>query len=600
MYDQIIRFLIIIFIYSAQPENIKHPISIWSGFVLCIVQFAVFYAVCRVFFIRKERLTQVSPKDYEKTENFLSLLIIPFYAFLVYGINIKYLISFSSILSRSVTVSNFIGLALYFFYLGIVWYSGYPLLYRISDGSMTIRNHIESKIRFYTGMILPWLALSMLYDAAEHFIRWNFLKTDEGHILIIICGFVGFSVFGIDLVVKTWQCKPLPRGERRNTIEKFLTLHHFPVKDLLLWTSFGEKALTAGIIGFIPKARYILITPALNEVLDDDEMLAVIAHEMGHIRKFHIPFYLALFIGYIFIVYAISDLAIIWMLNRDTFASLASDPGVLSTTMLSVLTTLPFLIFLILYFRFIFGYFSRNCERQADLYALELLGTPIPFISALRKIAILSGYPLSKSNWHHYGIIERIEFISDASLDSAVGVAHNRKLSSSIKIWFVSVVLIVTCGFLIRKSSWFDQAMINANLKIVAASVNQSINDPLFYVGYAGYLMEKESYAYAEKVLLKGLEQFKNNPELLNALAWLYATAPQPLRRPDRAIELAEKAVRLSPESPHIWDTLAEAYYSRGFYDKALNAINKALSLDPSPKDYYIRQREKIQKHIVE
>lgn len=599
MYGQIIRFLIAIFIYSAQSADVKPPVNTAGSIILFVLQFVVFYGLCRILFTHKNRSESASLRDHEQTENLLSLITIPFYAFLIYGLNIKYLISFAPILSGSLALSNITGLLLYFFYLGIIWYSGYGLFRKVSHSSITLKDYIEPKLRFYTGMILPWLILSALSDISEHLIPLNFFRTEKGHLTVIIFGLAIFSVFGVNSVVKVWKCRSFPKGKRREVIEKFLIMHRFPVKDLLLWTSLGERALTAGIIGFLPGARYILITPALNEVLNDEEMLAVIAHEMGHIKRLHMPLYLLLFVGYILVVHALSDLVVLWLLSRETFITLITRPGVFSTTLLSVSTTLPFLILLILYFRFLFGYFSRNCERQADLYALELLGNPAPLVNSLRKIALVSGHPVDRSNWHHYGILERIEFINEASFNPSLGEAHHKKLARSIKTWLAIITMVVVSGFFIKKSSWFDRMMINANLKIAAASVNQSLNDPLFYAGYAGYLMEKESYAYAEKILLNGLGRFKNNPELLNALAWLYATAPQPLRKPDKAIELAEKATKLSPESPHIWDTLAEAYYSKGFYDKALAAINKALSLHPSPKEYYIKQKEKIETHLV-
>jgi tetratricopeptide (TPR) repeat protein len=229
---------------------------------------------------------------------------------------------------------------------------------------------------------------------------------------------------------------------------------------------------------------------------------------------------------------------------------------------------------------------------------LELLGTSFPLVNSLRKIAILSGHISNKPNWHHYSIIERIEFIQEAEHDPLVGEAHNRNLIARIKTWFLVIIVLVVCGIGIKKSSWFEHNMFDTNLKLVANAVNQSLADPHFYAAYGGYLIEKGSYDYAEKVLLKGLSLFKNDPEILNTLAWLYATAPQPFRNPSKAVELAEKATRLSPESAHIWDTLAEAYYSKGFYNKALEAINKAISLNPSPKDYYLKQKEKIEKSM--
>ncbi len=70
---------------------------------------------------------------------------------------------------------------------------------------------------------------------------------------------------------------------------------------------------------------------------------------------------------------------------------------------------MPFLILLLLYFRFIFGYFIRNFERQADLYVIKILGSGRALISAFDRIAGTSGESKKKPNWHHFGIGERID-----------------------------------------------------------------------------------------------------------------------------------------------------------------------------------------------
>ncbi|MEJ5299819.1 MAG: M48 family metalloprotease [Thermodesulforhabdaceae bacterium] len=601
MYGQIIRFIIVVFLYVVKPADTKPFMNPWLSVLLFSLQFGLFYLLCKVVFVRHTRRT-ISPsvEDYFRTEVLLGIISIPFFAFVTYGIDIKYFLSFIPGFKASMTISNAFAFLLYFTYLCLIWFSGYEFFCKAFHTNVSIRNHLRNQIRFYSGFVIPWLVLSFFSDIVNYALPWKFFKTEGGHLISTILGFVIFSFFGVGFIVKTWQCKPLPRGPKRDLIERFLKAHQFSVRDILLWTPLAsERDLTAGIMGFLPRFRYILITPALLEVLSDEELLSVIAHEMGHIRKFHMPFYLAFFTGYILIVYAFSDFVILWVLSREKLISLAATSDFFSVTVLALLTTIPFLIFLLVYFRFIFGYFSRNCERQADLYTLELLGTPLPLTNSLRKIAVLSGNVGNKRNWHHYSIIERIEFIQEAGYNPSVGEAHNKKLATKMKIWFLVVVLLVICGLAIKKSSWFERAMLDTNLKVVATAVNQSFWDPRFYAAYGGYLIEKGSYEYAEKVLTRGLLLFKDDPEILNTLAWLYATAPPPLRNPARAVELAEKATKLSPESAHIWDTLAEAYYSYGSYEKALEAINKAIDLNSPPKDYYLKQREKIQRRLI-
>ena len=78
-------------------------------------------------------------------------------------------------------------------------------------------------------------------------------------------------------------------------------------------------------------------------------------------------------------------------------------------TLVALVVGVPFLVLLLFYFRFVFGYFIRNFERQADLYVFKMLGSIRALVSAFDKIAETSGQSRKKPNWHHFGIGERID-----------------------------------------------------------------------------------------------------------------------------------------------------------------------------------------------
>ena len=76
----------------------------------------------------------------------------------------------------------------------------------------------------------------------------------------------------------------------------------------------------------------------------------------------------------------------------------------------------------------------------------------------------------------------------------------------------------------------------------------------------------------------RALELDPNNPDILNNLAWVFATSKEaPLFQPEKALVLAEKAAASSQQS-HILDTLAESYYVNGLTIKALATAEKALA----------------------
>jgi len=89
-----------------------------------------------------------------------------------------------------------------------------------------------------------------------------------------------------------------------------------------------------------------------------------------------------------------------------------------------------------------------------------------------------------------------------------------------------------------------------------------------------------KQYAKAEFIMKRLIEEFPEDFQVKNNLAWLYATAEDPrVRDGEKAIKLAQEAMVLAPYDHHIWSTLAEAYYVTGQYEKAYRAITHMASL---------------------
>ena len=88
----------------------------------------------------------------------------------------------------------------------------------------------------------------------------------------------------------------------------------------------------------------------------------------------------------------------------------------------------------------------------------------------------------------------------------------------------------------------------------------------------------------------------QGNVPAQNNLGWLYATAEElSFRDPNKAIEYAKKAVEGSQgKQPEYLDTPAEAYYTNGEYDMAIQTIREALTLRPD-WDYLTEQLQKFQ-----
>jgi tetratricopeptide (TPR) repeat protein len=69
----------------------------------------------------------------------------------------------------------------------------------------------------------------------------------------------------------------------------------------------------------------------------------------------------------------------------------------------------------------------------------------------------------------------------------------------------------------------------------------------------------------------------RTEASVCNNLAWLYLTGPQELRDPNKALPLAQKAVRIVPENSLYRNTLGVVYYRLGQWDAAVETLQHSL-----------------------
>jgi WD40 repeat protein/Tfp pilus assembly protein PilF len=85
-------------------------------------------------------------------------------------------------------------------------------------------------------------------------------------------------------------------------------------------------------------------------------------------------------------------------------------------------------------------------------------------------------------------------------------------------------------------------------------------------------------FAQAESDYREVLRQNPRHGDACNSLAWLYATAPPPYRKPGEALSLALTAVRQNADHDRL-NTLGAVYYRLERWHDAIDALNKALKL---------------------
>jgi Zn-dependent protease with chaperone function len=607
MYNQLLYFIIALLIFMIQQPGSRALFPPAVTLLASLALFGGYVALCHRAFSPLRRVlnadvsTQSLSQSFHAVQARLSILGLLFLASYAFVLNVKFYLYALPGFKWSQTLSGAAGVILYMIHLSVIWVMGHPVYQRIHSSTRSLSAYVRGSASFQLAILVPWFLISILADVMDLVKKPPFFSSDLGQVFLFALMMGGFLSFGPSLVVRLWGCRTLPESPLRTALEELTDRHRFRVGDFKLWPFQGGEMLTAGVMGILPGLRYILITPGLLSLLEGEELEAVVAHEMGHVKRLHLPFYLLLFLSFFTMALSYHDLYVelisYSLYQSDTLLGLAMENNAAAATLLSFVYAGPTLLVLALYFRFIFGFFMRNSERQADLYALKLVGHPHTLISSLEKIAYASGRIRDLPSWHHYSIRERIDFLRQAYENPGVARSHDRKLYGAAALFLALAAILTWAGPQLEQTSaarrWRQQVWV----KTLEGAVEKNPDNPQLLAMLGGLLLEQKHYGEAESHMLRALVLAPGDPTLLNNLAWMYATAPPPFANSEAALQLAEEAVQLKPE-PFIWDTLAEAYYVNGLYEEALAAIDQAIQNATGDRSHYLDQKKKFQKAV--
>lgn len=242
-----------------------------------------------------------------------------------------------------------------------------------------------TKRLFFTDKLKGWLLSIILGGAVMAVILWIYHQT--GNLFwIYTWAFIGIftifmTLFYSTLIVPLFNKQtPLEEGPLKTAINEFAEKVGFSLSNI--YVIDGSKRSTkanAYFSGFGARKRIVLYD-TLIEDLDKDEIVAVLAHEIGHYKKKHVLvnmllsllitgltlFVLSLLIGNRVLSEALSVEIPSFHIGLITFGILYSP--------ISELTGI------------LMNYISRRFEYQADDYARETFGAE-PLVSSLKKLS---------------------------------------------------------------------------------------------------------------------------------------------------------------------------------------------------------------------
>lgn len=598
MFANFLYFLVALIIYSTSPIILDSEKASTLAIIYTIVLSVIFTVFCHVVFKRLlKRIPQSSDIFIDHILNRyitnLSMLSLVVFSITIYVFRLPLLFSENFLFKAVPTIQAVFFMALFLLYLVIVWAASHAVQQRIFPGSISRKAFIRSNISFSLPALLPWFIISIFSDMIQ-FLPYepikSYLMTPQGEITYILLFLIPIAIFGPVLIARLWGCTPLRDGEDRSFIEQVCVKAGLPYKNILTWNLFGGSMITAGVMGLVGKFRYILVTPALLNVLNYAEIEAVILHEIGHVQKKHMLFYLVFFVGFMLFIYFLMDPLLLLIYMLPPVYQAASFFEMDSAKVMGIFSSLVLIGLFIVYFRYIFGFFMRNFERQADIHLYSFMNNAWPLVSTFHKIAAYSRQSPDKPSWHHFSISERISFLNNCQEYPDLIKKHHQKIRNIMTGYLIIMSIACFSGYSISygKAKAPFEMFITKQLLLQKAEI--SPDNPELYEMIADYYYSQKNFKDAKDAYQAVLSVSPENLHALNNLSWLLSTCPDPaIVDPEKALELSKRAMSIQA-APYILDTYAQACFVNKRYKEAVEASKTALDQTTENKDYYQKQ----------
>lgn len=324
------------------------------------------------------------------------------------------------------------------------WFFYYPVDRHLRGGPSALAEpppigrlgYMVAQIRLHILLVLaPLLAVMAWMQFIDRWISpnpgWRMYEQP-----LMLVGFTTVFLFAPVMIRYLWDTAPMPDGELRRSLLAMCRGHGVRVRQLLLWRTYGGM-INGAVMGLIGPLRYVLLTDGLLARMTPIEVEAVMAHELGHVRRRHMVW---LVICAMAAMYGLESLLFGGLELLDGAGGGRIPPG----SLLESATAIAGLGVVVTGWAMIFGWISRRFERQADTFAVRHLSMRYPdgeapadtfdpaavqvYCQTLARVAELNNIPLDRRSWRHGSIRWRCNYlrsltgrrIDDCAIDRTV------------------------------------------------------------------------------------------------------------------------------------------------------------------------------------
>jgi len=285
------------------------------------------------------------------------------------------------------------------------WWSQFRLEAQYGFNNSTPSLWISDKVKglilsFVIGFPLLWGLLSLVGWMGTYWWIWAFVFLFGFQLLMMVL----YPKLIMPLFNKL---TPLPEGDLRDRLMSLGDRTGFQASTIEVMDGSKRSGHSNAFFTGFGRFRRIVLYDTLVEQLEPEELEAVLAHEVGHYQRGHIPKMLAMV--------AFSQLAafgvIAWLLEAPWFLfGFGFPPGELAPALLLFGLLSGTVTF---WFSPLSNLLSRKHEYEADEFARAAMGRAGPLMAALRKLASENLSNLTPHSWYsgfyysHPTLVER-------------------------------------------------------------------------------------------------------------------------------------------------------------------------------------------------
>ena len=274
---------------------------------------------------------------------------------------------------------------------------------------------------FVLDILKSWLLAAIIGGTVFSIVLWFFGKAGNQawvYCWIVVVLFQIVLTFFAPVVMLPLFNKfyPLGDSELKTAIENYARSQNFKMKGVFKMDASKRSTKTNAFFTGLGKFRRIVLFDTLIEKHSVDEIVSILAHEMGHYKKKHI---------FKSILMSIMTTGLMFFL----ISFFINNEGLFSAFKMqntSIYASLIFFAFFYVPINMVISIFSkmlsRKREYEADAYAIGTYRKPESMISALKKLTVdnlsnLTPHPLKVFlSYSHPPVLERIRAIQRQEL----------------------------------------------------------------------------------------------------------------------------------------------------------------------------------------